>query len=415
MPCSMRYALLGGPATGVLVLDNRDSGTVTLAAMPDPTGPLRGVRVVELAGLGPGPFAAMTLADLGADVIRIDRPGGGMQVAASGYDLLTRGRPSVALDLKQPDGVATVLRLIESADVLVEGFRPGVAERLGLGPADCLARNPALVYGRMTGWGQDGPLAQTAGHDIDYVAVAGALHGIGRAGGPPQVPANLLGDFGGGGMYLVVGVLAALLEARTSGRGQVVDAAIVDGVAHLMSMLVGMSGAGGWADERGTNLLDTGAPFYDIYATSDGKHVAVGALEPQFYAQLIERLELRDVPDRNDSAQWPQLRAVLAKAFATRTQGEWAALFEDCDACVAPVVPLSEAPRHPHLAARQTYVEHGGITQPAPAPRFGRTPANLTYPPSQAGEHTRDALRAWGIDDSDELIERGVAVQADTP
>ncbi|MGH3359960.1 MAG: CaiB/BaiF CoA transferase family protein [Nocardioidaceae bacterium] len=381
--------------------------------MPEHNGPLHGVRVVEIAGLGPGPFAAMTLADLGADVIRVDRPGGGLQFVPPAYDLLTRGRPSVALDLKQPDGVATVLDLVERADILVEGFRPGVAERLGFGPDDCHARNPALVYGRMTGWGQDGPLAQRAGHDIDYIAVAGALHGMGRAGGPPQVPANLLGDFGGGGMYLVTGVLAALIEARTSGTGQVVDAAIVDGAVHLMSMLVGMSGAGAWSDDRGTNLLDTGAPFYDVYETSDGRHLAVGALEPQFYTALIDRLGLDDPPDRNDPAQWPKLRALLAERFASRTQADWTDVFADSDACVAPVLPMSEASRHPHLAARQTYVEHEGVTQPAPAPRFSRTRASLSMPPSSVGEHTRDALQAWGIKDVDALIERGVAVQAD--
>lgn len=381
--------------------------------MPEHNGPLHGVRVVEIAGLGPAPFAAMTLADLGAEVIRIDRPGGGLQVIAPDYDLVTRGRPSVALDLKQPDGVATVLDLVGRADILLEGFRPGVAERLGIGPDDCHARNPALVYGRMTGWGQDGPLAQRAGHDIDYIGVAGALHGIGRAGGPPQVPANLLGDFGGGGIYLVVGVLAALTEARTSGHGQVVDAAIVDGTAHLMTMLVGMAAGGAWSDQRGANLLDTGAPFYDVYETADGRHLAVGALEPQFYAELVERLGLHDPPDRNDPEQWPKLRAVLAEAFASRTQAEWVDVFGDSDACVAPIVPMSEAPAHPHLAARGTYVDHAGVTQPAPAPRFSRTPARLSDPPSRVGEHTRDALQAWGIENVEDLIERGVAVPAE--
>ena len=380
--------------------------------MPEQRGPLHGVRVVEFAGLGPGPFAAMTLADLGADVIRVDRPGGGTAFTPPQYDLLTRGRPSVALDLKQPDGVATVLDLVERADVLIEGFRPGVAERLGFGPDECLARNRALVYGRMTGWGQDGPLSKQSGHDIDYIAVAGALHGIGRAGGPPQVPANLLGDFGGGGMYLVVGVLAALLEARVSGEGQVVDAAIVDGTAHLMSMLVGLSGAGAWRDERGTNLLDSGAPFYDVYETSDGEHLAVGALEPQFYAELVERLGLVDAPDRNDPSQWPALRKVLGDTFASRTQAEWVELFADSDACVAPVVPLSEAPDHPHIAARGTYVEHHGVVQPAPAPRFSRTPAELSTPPAAVGTNTREALQAWGINGVDDLIDRGIAVQA---
>lgn len=382
--------------------------------MSEHKGPLRGVRIVEIAGLGPGPFAATVFADLGADVIRVDRPGGGWTPVPPAYDLLTRGRPSVALDLKDPDGVATVLDLVERADVLIEGFRPGVAERLGIGPDACFARNAALVYGRMTGWGQDGPMAQQSGHDIDYIAIAGALHGLGRADGPPQIPANLLGDFGAGGMYLVSGVLAALLEARTSGEGQVVDAAIVDGTAHLMSMLVGLSGAGMWRDERGTNLLDSGAPFYDVYETADGEHMAVGALEPQFYAELVTRLGLEDPPDRNDPAQWPALRKEIADKFVTRTQAEWAGLFSGSDACVAPVVPLSEAPQHPHLAARQTYVEHHGVTQPNPAPRFSRTSASLSSPPpAKVGENTREALQAWGIADVDALIERGVAVQTD--
>ena len=384
-----------------------------IVRMAEHSGPLRGVRVVEIAGLGPGPFAAMTLADLGADVIRVDRPGGGWAPVPPAHDLLTRGRPSVALDLKNPDGVEIVLDLVERADVLIEGFRPGVAERLGIGPSECFARNRALVYGRMTGWGQDGPLAQQSGHDIDYIAVAGGLHGLGRAGGPPQFPANLLGDFGGGGMYLVTGVLAGLLEARTSGEGQVVDAAIVDGTAHLMSMLFGLSGAGLWRDERGTNLLDSGAPFYDVYETADGEHMAVGALEPQFYTELIERLDLVDPPDRNDPAQWPALRKVLADTFATRTQADWIDVFAGSDACVAPVVPLSEAPQHPHLAARQTYANHHGVTQPTPAPRFSRTPASLSSPPpAKVGVNTREALQAWGIADVDALIERGVAVQA---
>lgn len=382
--------------------------------MAEQSGPLRGIRVVEIAGLGPGPFAAMMLADLGADVIRVDRPGGGWSPVPPAYDLLTRGRPSVALDLKSPDGVATVLDLAERADVFIEGFRPGVAERLGIGPDDCFARNRALVYGRMTGWGQDGPLAQQSGHDIDYIAIAGGLHGLGRADGPPQFPINLLGDFGGGGMYLVTGVLAALLEARTSGEGQVVDAAIVDGTAHLMSMLFGLSGAGLWRDERGTNLLDSGAPFYDVYETADGEHMAVGALEPQFYAALVERLGLDDPPDRNDPSQWPALRKVLTDTFATRTQAEWVDVFDGSDACVAPVVPMSEAPQQPHLVARQTYVDHHGVTQPTPAPRFSRTPASLSSPPAdKVGANTREALRAWGITDVDALIERGVAVQTD--
>ena len=377
-------------------------------------GPLAGVRVVELAGIGPCPFAAMLLADLGADVVRVDRPGEPPLPVPlpPEADLLRRGRPSVGLDLKHPDGRATALALVERADVLLEGYRPGVAERLGLGPDDCLARNPRLVYGRMTGWGQDGPLAQAAGHDIGYVALTGALHAIGRAGGPPQVPVNLVGDFGGGALYLVVGVLAALLEARTSGRGQVVDAAIVDGTAHLSSLVVGLVSAGLWSDRRGTNLLDTGAPFYDVYETSDGGWLAVGPLEPAFYAELLRLLGLTDAaPDRLDPSQWPALRALLADPFRTRTRDEWAAILEGTDACVAPVLSYAEAPAHPHLAARGTYVEHHGVVQPAPAPRFSRTPAALGAPPSTPGADTRAALGAWGIDDVDALIATGAAIQ----
>ena len=375
-------------------------------------GPLAGVRVVELAGIGPAPFAARLLADLGADVIRVDRPGEpALPVPLPPEaDLLRRGRPSVGLDLKHPDGRATALALVERADVLLEGYRPGVAERLGLGPDDCLARNPRLVYGRMTGWGQDGPLAQAAGHDIGYVALTGALHAIGRAGGPPQVPVNLVGDFGGGALYLVVGVLAALLEARSSGHGQVVDAAIVDGTAHLSSLVVGLARAGLWSDQRGTNLLDTGAPFYDVYETSDGGWLAVGPLEPAFYAELLRLLELTGrAPDRLDPSQWPALRSVLADTFRTRTRDEWAELLGGTDACVEPVLSYAEAPAHPHLAARGTYVEHHGLVQPAPAPRFSRTPAALGTPPSTPGADTRAALAAWGIDDVDALIASGAA------
>ncbi|MGZ5409081.1 MAG: CaiB/BaiF CoA transferase family protein [Aeromicrobium sp.] len=377
-----------------------------------PSGPLAGVRVVELVGIGPGPFAAMLLADLGADVIRVDRPGGNvLSVAPPDRDILGRGRPSIAVNLKDPKGVDLVLDLVEKADVLIEGFRPGVTERLGLGPAECLARNPRLVYGRMTGWGQDGPLAQTAGHDVNYISIAGALHPIGRAGGPPQIPLNLLGDFAGGSLYLVAGLLAAVIEARTSGEGQVVDAAIVDGAAHLMSMMVSMQQSGLWSDDRGTNLLDTGAPFYDVYETSDGRHMSVGGLEPQFYAAMKDILGLVDPPDRNDPAAWPALRARLTAKFAEKTQAEWTGIFDGTDACVAPVIPLREAPKHPHNSARGTYVEHEGLVQPAPAPRFSRTPATLTTPPVGPGANTIEALGAWGIRDVDQLIADGVAVQ----
>lgn len=376
-------------------------------------GPLRGVRVVELASIGPGPHAAMTLADLGADVIRVERPGGTLSAVARDKDVLTRGRPSVAMDLKDPRAASVVLDLVATADVLIEGMRPGVAERLGVGPAECLARNPRLVYGRMTGWGQEGPLAPHAGHDIDYIAVSGSLHGLGRAGGPPQFPQNLLGDFAGGSAYLVIGVLAALLEARASGHGQVVDAAIVDGTAHLNAMLAGLIAGGAWREERGTNLLDSGAPFYDVYETADGQHMAVGAIEPQFYAELLEGLGLVDTaPDRSDPGNWPALREALAARFRERTQQEWTGVFEGADACVSPVLPLTEAARHPHLAARHTYLEQDGVVQPAPAPRFSRTPAALGSPPSLPGQHSREALQAWGVEDVDRLITDGVVTQA---
>lgn len=366
------------------------------------------MKVVELAGIGPGPFGAMMLAELGADVIRVDRPGGGLMLGPPETELLARGRRSVVLDLKQPAGVDVVHRLIAQADILVEGFRPGVAERIGLGPDECLALNPRLVYARITGWGQDGPLAPAAGHDIGYLALSGALHATGRAGGPPQVAANLLGDFGGGALYLVVGVLAALVEARSSGRGQVVDAAIVDGAAHLTTMLLGGLAAGTWRNERGVNLLDTGAPFYDVYETADGEWMAVGALEPRFYGELIRVLGI-DPPDRNDPATWPELRKLLTETFAAKTQADWTAAFDGTDACVEPVLPLGAS--HPHLDARSVFVEHHGIRQPAPAPRFSRTPSSLGMPPARPGTHTREALTDWEIEDVDELIASGVAIQ----
>lgn len=372
-------------------------------------GPLGGVKVVELAGIGPAPFACMLLAELGAEVLRIDRPGGGLAMGPPELELLNRGRRSVALNLKDPAAVRAVLELVAGADVLIEGFRPGVAERLGLGPEECQAVNPKLVYARMTGWGQDGPLAQSAGHDIGYLGLSGALHAIGRAGGPPQVPVNLLGDFAGGSLYLVVGVLAAIVEARGSGRGQVVDAAIVDGAAHLTTALLGALAGGNWTQERGTNLLDTGAPFYDVYETSDGEHMAVGAIEPQFYDELIRLLGIT-APDRYDLTNWPELRKVLAEAFAQRTQADWIAVFDGTDACVAPVLPL--AGEHPHLVARGIFVDHEGVRQPAPAPRFSRTPSALGLAPARAGEHTREALTDWGVSGVDELLAGGGAVQA---
>ncbi|MFH8891056.1 CaiB/BaiF CoA transferase family protein [Streptomyces sp. NPDC090054] len=364
-----------------------------------PGGPLAGVRVVELAGIGPGPFAAMLLADLGADVVRVDRPGGGGLAVDPAYDVTNRNKRSVLIDLKSDDGPARVLDLVERADVLIEGFRPGVAERLGVGPADCHARNPALVYGRMTGWGQEGPLAHTAGHDIAYIAVTGALGMIGSPDEPPAVPANLVGDYAGGSLYLVIGVLAALRHARTpGGAGQVVDAAIVDGTAHLTAMIHGMVAAGGWQDRRGVNLLDGGCPFYGTYETSDGGHMAVGALEQQFYDTFVGLLGLGDrAPARKDLARWGELREAVAARFKSRTREEWTAVFEGTDACVAPVLSLREAPHHPHLAARGTFTDFGGITQPAPAPRFSATPTAVTSGPARPGADTGSVAADWDV------------------
>ncbi|MFE7511275.1 CaiB/BaiF CoA transferase family protein [Streptomyces sp. NPDC057540] len=362
-------------------------------------GPLTGVRVVELAGIGPGPFAAMLLADLGADVVRVDRPGGaGLGIDPAG-DLTNRNKRSVLVDLKAEDGPATVLDLVERADILVEGYRPGVAERLGVGPGACLARNPRLVYGRMTGWGQDGPLAPTAGHDIGYIAITGALGMIGPdPDGPPTIPANLVGDYAGGSLYLVIGVLAALQHARTHGEGQVVDAAIVDGTAHLTTMIHAMLAAGGWQDRRGVNLLDGGCPFYGVYATSDGGHMAVGALEERFYADFVRLLGIEDLaPARHDLARWPELREAVAARFRSRTREEWTTVFDGSDACVAPVLSLREAPSHPHLAARATFTERDGIPQPAPAPRFSVTPGTLRTGPALPGADTAEVARDWAV------------------
>jgi len=376
------------------------------------TGPLRGVKVVELAGIGPGPHACMLLADLGADVVRVDRPGGNV-LGGGPHDVLTRGRPSIALDLKNPRAVATVLDLVARADVLVEGMRPGAAERLGVGPAECHARNPRLVYARMTGWGQTGPLAQSAGHDMNYISVAGALFGLGQDPDRPHFPSNLLGDFGGGSTYLVIGILAALLEARASGQGQVVDAAIVDGTAHLNAMGAAFLAAGLPADRRVSGLLDGGVPWYDVYETADGRHMSVAALEGQFYAELLRLLGLPadEVPDRDDLSTIGELRRLFTARFKERTQAEWVELFEGTDACVAAVVPLTSAVEHPHNVARGTFVERDGVVQPAPAPRFSRTAASLTTGPSKPGADTRAALTAWGIADVDGLIESGAAVE----
>jgi alpha-methylacyl-CoA racemase len=362
-------------------------------------GPLAGVRVVELAGIGPGPFAAMLLGDLGADVVRVDRPSGAGLAIDPAYDLTNRNKRSVLIDLKSADGPARVLDLVERADVLIEGFRPGVAERLGVGPDECLARNPRLVYGRMTGWGQQGPLAQRAGHDISYIALTGTLSMIGSSGEPPTVPANLVGDYAGGSLYLVIGVLAALQHARAEGGGgQVVDAAIVDGATHLATMIHGMMAAGGWQDRRGANLLDGGCPFYGTYETADGEYMAVGALEQQFYDRFVELLGIKDdIPARKDFDRWDELRQAVADRFRSRTRAEWTAVFEGTDACVAPVLSLREAPAHPHLAARGTFVDHGGITQPAPAPRFSATPTAVSRGPAQPGADTADVARDWDV------------------
>jgi alpha-methylacyl-CoA racemase len=360
---------------------------------PSSHGPLAGIRVVELAGIGPGPFAAMLLSELGADVVRVDRP------AAVGRppQQMTRGRPSVVADLKDPEGRAAVLRLAELADVLIEGYRPGVAERLGLGPDVVLAVNPALVYARMTGWGQEGPWAQAAGHDINYVAVTGVLAAIGQQGGPPQIPLNLLGDFGGGGLYLVVGVLAAVLESRTSGLGQVIDCAIVDGVSSLASMMWELRSAGNWRDERGTNLLDGGRPFYSVYQTADGGWFSVGALEPQFFESLVKLLGVPEwIGSQHEPKAWPRMRESFAAAFATRTRAEWETVFAGTDSCAAPVLTWEEAQSHPHMAARATLADVGGSVLPEPAPRFSRTPGRATGTAPAVGSSTvAEVIEAW--------------------
>ena len=363
-------------------------------------GPLDGVRVIELAGLGPCPMCGMLLAELGAAVLRIDRvtPSGlGFDLDAED-DLLHRSRPAVAVDLRRPEGVELVLALAGRADVLIEGFRPGVMERLGLGPDACARRNPRLVFGRITGWGQTGPLAESAGHDLDYIALTGALHAIGRAGQPPTPPLNLVGDFGGGALYLAVGVLAALVEARQSGRGQVVDAAMVDGAASLLTAAYALRAAGLANDRRGTNVLDGGAHYYDVYETRDGRYLAVAAIEPKFYAELLRRLDLDPgaLPQAPRKG-WPARKAALAAVFRTRTRDEWMAVFEGSDACVAPVLDMDEAPRHPHNRARDTFVRRAGRWQPNAAPRFSRTPSRVRGDPAPAGSGAREALRAWGV------------------
>ncbi|HEX4725719.1 MAG TPA: CaiB/BaiF CoA-transferase family protein [Pseudonocardiaceae bacterium] len=362
-------------------------------------GPLAGLRVIEMAGLAPSPFACTVLADLGADVIRIDRATPGVDVLSLPNDPLTRSRRSIGVDLKSPHGVELVLRLITDADVFVEGYRPGVAERMGIGPAECHARNPRLVYGRMTGWGQSGPLAPAAGHDINYIGIAGALDTIGRAGERPVPPLNLVGDFGGGGLLLAMGVLAALYERTTSGLGQVVDASMVDGAALLTTQMHGLHAVGLWPGARGENMLDGGAPFYDTYRTSDDRYVAVGAIEQRFWTDLLRVLDLAEdtLPDRADPAQWPALRVALAARIATRTRDEWADLAADTDACLTPVLSPWEAADHPHNKARETFVSVGGVTQPAPAPKFDRTPPQPPEPPAPTGGDTEAVLIELGV------------------
>ena len=365
-------------------------------------GPLAGIKIIELAGIGPGPFCGMMLSDMGAEVIRIDRAQSvqGGDPATPPADLLNRGRKSIGVDLKNPEGVEVVLKLVEGADALFEGFRPGVAERLGVGPDVCLERNPRLVYGRMTGWGQDGPLADAAGHDINYIALAGALEPIGRRGEAPVPPLNLVGDFGGGGMLLAFGIACGIIEAQRSGKGQVIDAAMVDGAAALMTMTHSFRAMGVWQDERGTNMLDTGAHFYDVYETADGKYVSIGSIEPQFYAELLKRLGLEDeeLPWQMDRAQWPALKERFAALFRTKTRDEWCELMEGTDVCFAPVLSIPAAIEHPHNKARGTFVEVAGIPQPGPAPRFSRTAPEVKSPPAHAGQHTDEILAEAGYD-----------------
>jgi alpha-methylacyl-CoA racemase len=366
------------------------------------SGPLAGLKILEIAGIGPGPFCAMMLADMGADVVRVDRADRvmGGDPAAPPADVLNRGRRSIGVDLKSADGIATVLSLIEQADGLIEGFRPGVMERLGLGPDVALAHNPRLVYGRMTGWGQEGPYAPTAGHDINYIALAGALEPIGRAGEAPVPPLNFVGDFGGGGMLLAYGMACGMLSAARTGEGQVVDAAMVDGAAVITTMFHAFRAMGIWQDERGTNMLDTGAHYYDVYETADGKYVSIGSIEPQFYAELLKHtgLEGEDLPFQQDRSQWPDLKVRLAGIFKTKTRDEWCQIMEGTDVCFAPVLSLGEAPQHPHNVQRKTFVDYEGVVQPSPAPRFSKTVEGIQRPPAHAGQHTDEVLGDWGFD-----------------
>jgi len=366
-------------------------------------GPLQGLTIIEIAGLGPGPFAAMLLADMGANVIRVERPGGSVFAAAHNpkLDLLNRNKRCICINLKEAAGVDTVLTLIEQADALLEGNRPGVMERLGLGPDVCLARNPALVYGRMTGWGQEGPMARAAGHDINYIALSGALHPIGRAGEKPAIPLNLVGDFGGGGLMLAYGMVCALLEAKSSGAGQVVDAAMIDGAATLMASTFAANQVGFWSDERGTNLLDSGSHFYEVYETADGKYISLGSIEPQFYAALLEKLgdDAKYFEQQFDSANWPVMKERMATIIKRKTRDEWDRVFEGADACYAPVLSMSEVRHHPHHQARGTFIDDGEVWQPAPAPRFSRTPGEVRSCAATIGQHTEEILREFGFTD----------------
>jgi len=382
------------------------------------SGPLSGYRIVEIAGIGPGPFAAMMLADMGAEVIRVDRAQSvrGPAPEAPFFDLLQRGRKNIAIDLKNPQGVETLLQLIEKADAVIEGFRPGVMERLGIGPDVCLARNPKLVFGRMTGWGQEGMYGQAAGHDINYISLAGALAHFARPGQTPLPPLNMVGDFGGGGMFLAYGVVCALLEAQKSGKGQVVDTAMVDGAAVLMTMFWAFKSIG-MHDENnpGTNLLDTGAHFYDAYRCKDDKFISIGSIEPQFYAELLRLTGLDADPEfasHMDRTKWSSLKPKVTAVFATKTQAEWCAIMEATDVCFAPVLTMSEAAQHPHNKERNTFVESHGVMQPAPAPRFSRTKTSLDQPPAHPGQHTSEVLTAWGIGDVESLIASGAIKQA---
>jgi alpha-methylacyl-CoA racemase len=363
-------------------------------------GPLEGVKIIEVGGIGPGPFCGMMLSDMGAEIIRVERKGG-LSLSDPKYDLLTRNRKSISLNLRKPQGVRTLLRMLEQVDALQEGFRPGVMEKLGIGPDVCLERNPGLVYGRMTGWGQEGPLARAAGHDINYIALSGALHAIGRKGQKPVPPLNLVGDFGGGGMLLAFGMVCALYEARKSGKGQVVDAAMTDGSAALMAMIYGLKAAGLWTDKQGTNLLDTGAHFYDTYETADNRYVAIGAIEPQFYELLLKLAGIDDPDFQNqlDFSLWPQLKQKLSMIFKTKTRQEWCEIMENSDVCFAPVLSLSEAPEHPHNKHRKTFIEKDGVLQPAPAPRFSRTAPEIKGPPPKPGQDTEKILTDFGFSD----------------